>query len=65
MWRINLIFDNGDEEDSGEEYRTKKEALEEAESYLDNWSAGADALELAGEPYDSRDLINAEVYKDK
>lgn len=35
MWRINLIFDNGHEEDSGEEYQTKKEALEEAESYLD------------------------------
>ena len=54
-------FDGGGEEMLDETYDTYEEAEEEALQWIADYSAGADALELAGEPYGDPDGVDYEV----
>ena len=64
MWRLKINFTNGSSELVDEEFETRADAKAEFESWLENWGAGARALEEAGEDYCDYDIEDCEIWKE-
>ena len=41
-----------------------EDAIDGYDLWLENWGAGAETLELAGEDYDSRDIVDYDVFEE-
>lgn len=63
-WKLKINFSDGSSELVDDIFDTKDEAEEEYDSWLENWSAGAETLELAGESYCDCDIEDCDIYEE-
>lgn len=63
-WKLRLYLDDGSSFIDDDEYNSEEEAIDEFDSWVENWGVGAEALELAGEDYDSRDIVDYDVFEE-
>ena len=64
-YRVYYNFDNGETEDVLDEiFATKREAEEAAHEGYDNYNAGRDVLQLAGESYSEANIIDWDIVKE-
>lgn len=63
-WRLQINFSDGSSELVDEEFKTKREAQEEYESWLDSWNAGRETLMLSGEEYCDADIEDCDIWKE-
>lgn len=63
-WRLKIIFDNGDSELLDDLFDTEQDAVDEYNSWCDNWAAGRETLQLAGEDYVDAEIETAEIWEE-
>ena len=64
-WKLQINFSDGSSELVDEDFKTKREAQEEYESWLENWGAGQETLMLAGdEDYCDADIVDCDIWKE-
>ena len=65
-WHLKVVFESGHIEEVDREFKTKKEALEEYQDWVDNWSAGASTLAWSddGEDYLEDSIEDYIIWKD-
>lgn len=63
-WRLKIYFDDGDSELVDEVFDSEEDAEDEYDSWLDSWSAGAEALELAGEDYSDASITDCDIWEE-
>lgn len=63
-WKLKIFFSDGNEELVDEDFDTEEEAEEEYREWLENWDAGRETLELAGEPYSDAEIIDYEIWEE-
>ncbi len=63
-WRLRINFYDGTSEEVDEVFDSEEEAQKEYESWLDNWGAGRETLELAGEDYIEADIEDCDIWEE-
>ena len=63
-WKLRLYLEDGSSFIDDDDYETEEDAIDGYDSWLENWGAGAETLELAGEAYDSRDIVDYDVFEE-
>lgn len=63
-WRLRINFDDGSSELIDDLFETEEDAQDEYESWLENYGAGRDVLELAGEDYSDADIIDCDIWEE-
>lgn len=63
-WRLKIYFDDGSNEILDDVFETEQQALNEYDSWLENWGAGREALKLAGEDYIEADIEDCEIWEE-
>ena len=63
-WKFRLYLEDGSSFIDDDDYETEEDAIDGYDSWLENWGAGAETLELAGEEYDSRDIVDYDVFEE-
>ena len=51
-WKLRLYLEDGSSFIDDDDYETEEDAIDGYDSWLENWGAGAETLELAGEDGD-------------
>lgn len=64
-WKLRLYLEDGSSFIDDDDYETEEDAIDGYDLWLENWGAGAETLELAGEDYDSRDIVDYDVLKNR
>lgn len=60
-YKLTIHFSDGHSEEVDEIFETEQDALNEYQEWLDSWLAGAEVLELAGEPYSDADIEDCDI----
>lgn len=63
-YRVKINYDDGTDFVVEDVFDSREEAEAEGESWMENWGAGRETLELAGEDYIDADIEDFEVYKE-
>ena len=63
-YRLKIYFSDGSEELVDEVFDTEEDAQDEYTSWLDNWNAGRETLELAGEDYVDADIEYCDIWEE-
>lgn len=63
-WKLEIFFDDGNSELVDEDFETEEDAMEEYREWIENWGAGREVLELAGEPYSDAEIIDYEIWEE-
>ena len=63
-WKLRLYLEDGSSFIDDDDYETEEDAIDGYDLWLENWGAGAETLELAGEEYDSRDIVDYDVFEE-
>ena len=63
-WRLKIYFSDGSSEIVDEEFETEDDARTEYDEWLENWDAGRETLELAGEDYVDADIEDYEIWEE-
>lgn len=60
-YKLTIYFTDGSSEEIQDIFETEEEALEEYDSWLENWGAGRETLQLAGEEYIEADIEDYDI----
>ena len=63
-WRLRINFSDGTSELVDEVFDTEEDAQDEFDSWLENWGAGQETLELAGEDYCDADIEDCDIWEE-
>ncbi len=63
-WRLRINFDDGSDELVDDVFESKEDALAEYDSWLENWGAGRETLQLAGKEYSDADIENCDIWEE-
>lgn len=63
-FRLRINFSDGTNELVDDIFETEEDAQAEYESWLENWGAGREALELAGEDYVDADIEGCDIWEE-
>lgn len=55
-YKLTIYFSDGTSEEVDEIFETEDDAMEEYDSWCNNWGAGKETLQLAGEEYCDADI---------
>ena len=60
-YKLTIYFSDGSFEEVDEIFETEEDAMDEYDSWLENWGAGKETLQLAGESYLDADIIDYDI----
>lgn len=60
-YKLTIYFSDGSSEEVDEIFETEQDALDEYDSWLENWDAGREALQLAGREYIEADIDDYDI----
>lgn len=60
-YKLTIYFSDGSSTELDDIFETKRAALDEYDSWLDNWEAGKETLQLAGEDYKDADIEGYDI----
>lgn len=63
-WRLRINFDDGSDELVDDVFESEEDALAEYDSWLENWGAGRETLQLAGEDYSDADIEDCDIWEE-
>lgn len=63
-WRLRINFDDGSDELVNDVFESEEDALAEYDSWLENWGAGRETLQLAGEDYSDADIEDCDIWEE-
>lgn len=63
-WRLRINFSDGSSELVDEVFDTEEDAQDEFDSWPENWGAGQEILELAGEDYCDADIEDCDIWEE-
>lgn len=63
-FRLKILFSDGTEELVDDIFDTEEDAEDEYNSWIENWGAGREALELAGEDFNDADIDDYEIWEE-
>ena len=63
-WRLRINFSDGSDELVDEVFKTKKEAENEYDSWIERWNVGGETLMLANEDYCEAEIEDCEIWKE-
>lgn len=63
-FRLKILFSDGTEELVDDIFDTEEDAEDEYNSSIENWGAGREALELAGEDFIDADIDDCEIWEE-
>lgn len=63
-WRLKIMFDDGSEELLDDVFDSKEAASEEYREWIENWDAGREVLQMAGENYIDADIDDCEIWEE-
>ena len=63
-WKLRLYLEDDSSFIDDDDYETEEDAIDGYDSWLENWGAGAETLELAGEEYDSSYIVDYDVFEE-
>ena len=63
-WRVRINFSDGSSELVDEIFDTEEDAMDEYESWVENWGTGRGELELAGEDYCDADIVDCDIWEE-
>lgn len=63
-WRLRINFSDGSSELVDEIFDSEEDAIDEYESWLENFGAGQEVLELAEEEYDDLDIVDCDIWEE-
>ncbi len=63
-WRLRINFDDGSDELVDDVFESEEDALAEYDSWLENWGAGRETLQLAGEEYSDADIEDCDIWEE-
>lgn len=64
-WKLRINFSDGTSQLVDDDFRTKRDAENEFQEWLDSWAAGAETLELAGRDFDDSSITDCDIWKSK
>ena len=62
-YKLTIYFTDGSSETVNEIFNTKRDALDEYDTWLENWGAGRDTLQLAGRGFVEADIDGYNITK--
>ncbi len=62
-YKMRINFSDGCSEILDEIFGTKEDAVEEYESWCENWSMGNETLMMAGEEYSNADIDDYDIWE--
>ena len=63
-YRLRIYFSDGTDELVDDIFDTEEDALAEYDSWLENWGAGRETLELAGEDFVDADIEDYDIWEE-
>ena len=60
-YKLTIYFSDGSTEEVDEIFETEEAAMEEYDSWLENWGMGKETLQLAGEEYVDADIEGYDI----
>ena len=63
-WRLRINFNDGSDELVDDVFESEEDAMAEYDSWLENWVAGREVLQLAGEDYSDADIEDCDIWEE-
>jgi len=60
-YKLTIYFSDGSSEAVDEIFESEQDALDEYDSWLENWGEGRETLQLAGEEYIEADIEDYDI----
>ena len=60
-YKLTIYFTDGSYEEVDEIFETEQDAMNEYDSWLENWNVGKETLQLAGEDYVDADIEDYDI----